>query len=286
MDSEVKIKIFTHGFGEYIENRMHEAFLLWKEIENRLTRFSPDSELSLLNKKSRSTFVKVSPLLFYPLEYALTLAVKTKGAFDPTVACFLDAYGYDQKLSFRKDENMLRILKNRRKDYTDISLKKDPFEVKKSPLTKIDLGGIAKGYSLDLIGKFLDCYDNFCLEAGGDILVKGLNQEGKPWKIGVENPFKTGEYVGVFHLYNQAMATSSGLKRKGKDWHHIIDPVSGDCPTEIVSATVIADKGITADSYATTVMVLGKEKGTAFLQAENLKGLLVLQNGETVKVGM
>ena len=108
----------------------------------------------------------------------------------------------------------------------------------------------------------LDGYTNFYVEAGGDIQTHGVNSEGKPWRVGIRNPFNTKEVVKVLSASGEGVATS-GTYLRGK---HIYDPhekkpVEGD----VLSLTVVADDVYEADRYATAAFAMGK-KGVDFIE--------------------
>ncbi len=138
------------------------------------------------------------------------------------------------------------------------------FDIEKNG--KIDPSGIVKGWAIQNAGRLLKKkgYKNFYIEAGGDIQVSGKNSRGKPWKIGIKNPFNTSEIVKVLNIKNQGVATS-GTYERGNHIYAPYDEVADD----IVSFTVIGPNIYEADRFATAAFAMGK-KGISFI--ENLKG--------------
>jgi len=132
---------------------------------------------------------------------------------------------------------------------------------------KLDPSGIVKGWAIHNAADVLRKKGimNFYVEVAGDIEVSGVNPDGKPWVIGIRNPFNVQEIVKVVHLKNMGIATSGTYERG----NHIYIPQTGDTADEIASITVIGPNVYEADRYATAAFAMGK-KGIEFL--EHLKG--------------
>lgn len=131
-----------------------------------------------------------------------------------------------------------------------------------------DPSGIVKGWAINNAAQLLEkegCV-NFYIEAGGDIQTHGMNSVGKPWRVGIKNPFNTSEIIKVLELCGEGIATS-GTYLRGQ---HIYDPHEKK-PAEhgILSLTVVSDNVYEADRFATAAFAMG-EKGIHFI--ENLSG--------------
>ncbi|UCG34032.1 MAG: FAD:protein FMN transferase, partial [Phycisphaerales bacterium] len=129
------------------------------------------------------------------------------------------------------------------------------------------LGGIAKGYALDLAARAaLDAGATAVLvNVGGDVLAVGAQASGQPWRIGIKHPFESG-LVGRIALTGRRAVATSGTQQRfavidGKRYSHIIDPRTGRPAEQAPSVTVVAPDGITADSWATVFSVLTVEEG-------------------------
>lgn len=146
------------------------------------------------------------------------------------------------------------------------------------PNGSIDPSGIVKGWAILQAATLLEeaGFQNFCVEAGGDIQVKGKNAEGNDWTIGIRNPFSTEEIVKVVTLHNQGMATS-GTYIRGQ---HIYNPHSPSSPlTAVVSLTVIGANVYEADRFATAAFAMGKD-GIHFIeQLEGFEGYEIDASG-------
>jgi thiamine biosynthesis lipoprotein len=139
--------------------------------------------------------------------------------------------------------------------------------------------GIVKGWAIQTASKIMSEYtNNFYIEAGGDIQVSGVNDNGQPWRIGVRNPFNRDENIKVVALDNYAIATS-GTAIRGQ---HIYDPVSAKSLTDIISLTVIAPKIIDADRMATAAFAMGRS-GIEFIeQLADYEGYMVDANKQAI----
>lgn len=139
---------------------------------------------------------------------------------------------------------------------------------------KRDPSGIVKGWAIWQAAKRLQQRKiaNFCLEAGGDFQVHGLNDEGKPWKIGIRNPFDQAEIIKVLSVTTEGVATS-GTAARGQ---HIYNPLRPGAPIETIkSLTVIGPNVYEADRFATAAFAMGTE-GINFIESKpGLEGYMV-----------
>jgi thiamine biosynthesis lipoprotein len=150
--------------------------------------------------------------------------------------------------------------------------------VKKDPRITLDCSAIAKGYGVDVVARLLDKKDikNYLVEIGGEVVTKGISEKRLPWKIGVTKPTddalsESGELQTILNVTDKAMATSGNYRNfyyKGKrKYAHTIDPKTGyPVQHSILSATVLTDRCVRADAYATAFMVMGMEKAKKVLE--------------------
>ena len=150
------------------------------------------------------------------------------------------------------------------------------FDIRK-PNGFLDPSGLVKGWAIHNASNTLKSmgYKNFYIEAGGDIETFGKNKEGKPWTIGIRNPFNTDELIKILEVENKGVATSGNYIRG----NHIYDPLNKDVVAGIASFTVIGPNIYDADRFATAAFAMG-ENGIFFI--ENLpgfEGYIVDKNG-------
>ncbi len=163
-------------------------------------------------------------------------------------------YSEDMREIFKLSE----ITKKETDNYFDI----------KTPSNSYDPSGLVKGWAIHNAGKILkeNGYQNFCLEAGGDIETSGVNADGNPWTVGIRNPFKTEEIVKVLEIQDKGIATS-GTYIRGQ---HIYNPKNKDeALDDVASLTVIGPDIYEADRFATAAFAMGRD-GIIFI--ENLSG--------------
>ncbi len=169
----------------------------------------------------------------------------------------------------------------------------DTLLYKKDPRSSLNMNAIAKGFASDQVAAGLSRLGitDMLVEIGGEIVCKGVNQEGNPWKIGIDSPIDGNVHPGesievVIRLTDKALATSGNYRNfyieNGKKYAHTIDPRTG-MPVlhNLLSATVIADDCMSADAYATAFMVMGLESSKSFLESHPDLGAFLIydENG-------
>lgn len=164
-----------------------------------------------------------------------------------------------------------------------------------NPQAWLDLGGIAKGYIADKLAVFLReaGVKAAVIDLGGNIVTVGQKPGGKPWNIGVEQPFSGhSALIGSLSLGEAAIVTSGIYERQfeqnGQLYHHILDPATGwPATSDVVSVTVVSENAAWGDALSTIIIVAGSEKSLQLLeQAPDVRSaLLQLKNGELIQYG-
>ncbi|MFZ1751894.1 MAG: FAD:protein FMN transferase [Saprospiraceae bacterium] len=212
---------------------------------------------------------------------------KTNGAFNPSIAPLVNYYGFGYKekkklttLDTAKVKELLKLLVF---DSINIHTTGDHQMCITKPHKNVmmDFNSISPGYAVDVIASFLQGRGilNYMIEVGGEIRTLGVNDKKGDWVIGINRPEEGAKETEIelpLLISNKSLATSGNYRSvyesKGQKFAHIINPITGmSQPTDILSATVIADDCITADAYATAFMVLGLEKSLVLV--EQLKGV-------------
>jgi FAD:protein FMN transferase len=268
------------------EPALSRVQLLFEETENRLSRFRTDSDLSRLNRSAGQEF-KASLLLYEIIAAAVGSAQLTNGIFDPTILHDLVSAGYDRSFELlnipRKTSS--RNPKLPRHTWRDILLDPETLSICLPEGCSIDLGGIAKGWTVDRAGRYLEKYQNYAVNAGGDIIVKGTQADGSAWTVGIEDPLKRKPNICVLSLSGDAICTSATTQRQ---WqinnirkHHLIDPRSG-LPSDsgVISATIIAGTAVLAETLSKAALILGPQDGLQLIEKlRPARGMLVLNDG-------
>jgi FAD:protein FMN transferase len=261
-------QVLLGTYVEVISSDPRAAGIVFSElrrIEGMLSKYRPESEVSQLNKNGQ---VKASPEMFYILEKSVGFWELSGGAFDVTVGPLMDIWGFTKK-EFRQpsDEEIKEALKI--VGSNKIILNKQDSVVKfMLPGMSLDLGAIAKGFAVDCAKRKLKYagITSCLINAGGQIYGLG-DKFGKPWKVAIRSPRGNG-VEGYLQIKDRAVSTSGDYEQyfeKGKRrFSHIMNPATGyPEDSKIISATVIADDGLTADALSTSLAVLGKDKGMA-----------------------
>jgi thiamine biosynthesis lipoprotein len=158
----------------------------------------------------------------------------------------------------------------------------------------LDLGGIAKGYSIDRALHVLQQsgIQQALVNAGGDIRCLGTKPDGSPWRIGIQHPRRPG-VLGVVELQNAAITTSGDYERffvrddasthEEVRYHHLLDPQTGMPARGCQSVTILTKTAEAADVYSTAVFIMGPEQGLAFIEEDpDLEGMIVRADGGIV----
>ncbi|MCB8985776.1 MAG: FAD:protein FMN transferase [Ardenticatenaceae bacterium] len=264
---------------------------LFAENERILSRFSTTSELTQLNGRT-GEWVPVSDLLWNVLEEALIWAAETNGLFDPTCLNALEAAGY--VVSF---EAMATAQFNGRHQAHHLlngqwsSIQLDPaHQAVYLPYgLRIDLGGIAKGYTAQQAVDLMSPWGACLVNAGGDLVAGAAPSSLPGWPVGVAKPSEAGDPADnalSLWLENAALATSGVDYRRwtsnGRAAHHLIDPRTGlPAITDLVTATVWAAQATEAEVRATTSLIMGRHTSLDNLENQShLAAVLFDTDGE------
>jgi len=222
------------------------------EFEHKYSRFKDTSILSKLNKEK--ILHNPSHEFLELLNLGKDAKVITDGHFDITVGTILENMGYDKDYSFKeKDKKVEKELK----------FTKDKVELSEN--TKIDLGGIGKGYLIDLVSDLIkgEGIKYFFINAGGDIYATSNFDE--PIEFALENPFAIDEMIGTIEIKNKGLASSSGNRRKWKDpktgkvHHHLVDMKDNSNINTIAGIYIEGPSATNADIASTCLFVSPKE---------------------------
>lgn len=265
---------------------------LFAEVEATLSRFRPESDLSKLNRSAGAPY-QASPMLFNAVDLALRSARDSEGVFDPTILSALVGAGYDRTFEMLADRDARAAEPTAPSRFTwrDIRLDYARRQIYLPAGCGIDLGGIGKGWSVDLARLLLWPFEHFVVDAGGDIYIAGTQADGQEWTVAVDDPRQPSSDLCVLRVRDRAVATSTVVRRHwlrgGRERHHLIDPRTG-APSvgDVLAATVVADSVARAESLAKVALILGKDAGIAYLgRQRGAAALLALSNGEVELTG-
>lgn len=258
------------------EETIERAFGWFRHIEDRCTRFNPQSESMQLTARIGES-VPVSPVLYECVAFALAVAEESGGAFDPTVGGTMQERGFNREYSTGHIVQM-NLEPGGEVSYRDVCLDPERKAITLERPLILDLGAVAKGLAIDMAARELRSFPSFAINAGGDLYLGGFNPHGSPWSIGIRHPREDDALIDTVVVSNRAVCTSGDYERRstGEDkGHHIVDPRTGSPADKVSSVTVVAQTAMLADALATAAFVLGPERGIPLLERMGVNGLIV-----------
>ena len=292
MDTVMNLTVYG-GNAAALESAEKELHTLDEAV---LSRTAEGSELYALNASNGETVeYGADDALPALIETALTISDATDGAFDPTLAPVLDAWGFtkDSRRVPSADE-LTELLSRTGCGKVGLEKTADGYAVTLLDGVQLDLGGIAKGYAADVLRAQLEeeGVTSATLDLGGDVFVMGSKPDGSGWRIAVKDPADTESYLGVVTASDKFIVTSGVYERyfeeNGVRYHHILDPKTGS-PAEsgLVSVTVLCENGAWADALSTACFVLGPDGALALRddladQGTDFELILVTDDGRVL----
>ncbi|NRF15262.1 FAD:protein FMN transferase [Vibrio coralliilyticus] len=264
---------------------------LLEEVNDQMSTYRKDSELSRFNQNQTSTPFEVSPQTATVVKEAIRLNGLTLGALDVTVGPLVNLWGFgpearpevvptDEELAARKANTGIQHL-----TVEGNLLNKD------IPNLYVDLSTIAKGWGVDVVADYIQSQgiQNYMVEVGGEMRLKGVNREGVKWRIAIEKPSADERAVQeIIEPGDMAVATSGDYRiyfeRDGVRYSHIINPQTGKpIRHKVVSVTVLDKSSMTADGLATGLMVLGEEQGMKIANENNIPVFMIVKTEDGFK---
>lgn len=258
-----------------------------KQVNQEMSTYIPDSEISLFNQFNSSDTFEVSIGFARVLKESIRLGELSNGKLDITVGPLVNLWGFgpEQRPEIVPSESIIAValarvgLKNLHLVGNKLS--------KDIPDLYVDLSTTAKGYGVDVVAELIEANGivNYLVEIGGEVRLKGFKHTGELWAIAIEKPIldPSGEQRAIHQIVipkDNAVATSGDYRNyfeaDGQRFSHIIDPATGKpINHNLVSVTVIHPSSMTADGLSTTLMVLGTEQGMQFAVKNDLAALFI-----------
>jgi FAD:protein FMN transferase len=278
--------VIYYGYDSVVTKSMIDSVLI--SLDSSLSLYKPYSRINQFNN-SKSGIVLDKHLLSV-IKKSITTYTETKGLFDITVQPLVQAWGFGvTKTNTVPDATSLKNILSCVN--TKLLQLKGNRLMKTKPCVKIDLNGIAQGYSVDVLASFLEKHGvkNYIVELGGEIRVKGRKQpSGEKMKIGIESPnedaFENHPMQKIIALDKGAITTSGSYRKyyesNGQKITHLINPKTGyPQKNELISVTVYARDAMTADAYDNALMLMGLQQALAFVEKrKDLAAYLVYKN--------
>ena len=262
---------------------------LFKIVNNSFSTYISDSDISKINRGDSLLVVDDHFKKVFLKSYEIWEL--SQGFFDPTVGSLVNAYGFGP-------ENKIKNFSKKQLDsliqltgFSKVSLTSEGTIKKKYSNIYLDFNAIGKGYIVDLISELLISYDikNFLIEIGGEIIAKGKNpNSGNFWKVAIDNPSQKNnrQFIKTIFLKNKALATSGNYRKyiidslTGKKYVHTINPKNGKSfQSKILSVSVLASDCMTADAWATALMVMPFQLSKSIIESiEGIDAYWILSN--------
>ena len=267
------------------------------DIDNKLSNYRDDSEISKINQQKTSDWLPASAEIIELIEIARHVYQISDGCYDLTVKPIFDLWGFSKHENrVPSEQEIAQVLlhvgmSKLETDKANLRLRKIDSEI------KIDLSSIAQGYSVAVLANLLESkgVQNYLVEIGGEMKVKGLNASKKPWLVAIEKPSPfTREIQRVLDIHQQngtAIMTAGTYRNffeeKGRTYSHILNPKTGSPVTHhLLSVTVLHDDPTWADAWDTALLCVGETEANKIAEAEHLKTLLIYQEGDSLKEQM
>ncbi len=286
MGSRFEIAV-VHADAKRGQEAIDAAYAEIERIEAGISEWRETSTVSELNRKAGVEPVEVSEELFNLTRRSLRVSKLTDGAFDITFHTVGHLWNFKSRTAPIPDDASIR------REMTSIGYQHVVLDEAKRTVyldrkgTQIGFGGIGKGYAANRAVFVLKEHGvtGGVVNASGDIIVFGTQEDGKPWRIGIANPLDRDKVFAYLDITEQAVVTSGDYENYievgGTRYSHILDPRTGYPATEVRSATVVCPDAELADALATGLSVLGIDAGLKLVnRLRGVEAMLVDQNGE------
>ena len=263
-----------------------------------LSTWKNDSALMRFNHAATTEPWPVSEAMADIVTLSLRIGAKTHGAMDITVGPLVNLWGFgpDKQPVATPDAQAIAAAKARTglQHLQVINQSGRQFLQKDIPDLFVDLSTVGEGYAADHLARLMEQegISRYLVSVGGALVSRGMNGEGKPWRVAIQKPTDRENAVQAIVDINGHGISTSGSYRNyyeldGKRISHVIDPQTGQPIThKLVSVTVIAPTALEADGWDTGLMVLGPEKAQQVVREEGLAVYMIVKDGEGFKTWM
>ncbi|MEL4309029.1 FAD:protein FMN transferase [Joostella sp. CR20] len=248
-------------------------------VNASMSTYLPTSDISAINRGDSTLVVDA----YFQEVYLKAKEVyrNTQGFFDPTIGALINAWGFGPEMALdhmeqHEVDSLLEFT-----GFDKVFMSDDKRIIKKNKNIYLDFNALAKGYTIDLIGRMFDenGVENYLIEVGGEILTKGNSKKTskvKNWVVAIDSPMQDKDQrvlIAKVQLEDKAMATSGNYRKfrvdekTGEHYVHIINPLTGyPQKSNVLSVSVVANTCMEADAYATALMVMPLDKAKELLK--------------------
>ena len=269
-----------------VNEAINAGFEEIKRLEQLLSTWIAESELSRVNAAAGQKPVLVSPETMTVVRRSLQIAELTEGAFNIAVGPAVAAWGVsaEPRIPTAQELESLKPLMDLHAVHADV-LERTIYLEKAG--MRIDVGGIGKGYAADQAVMAMKKAGAVAgvVALSGDIKTFGRLPDGKKFPVGIQHPRKEGALLAEIDLQDEAISTAGDYERffekNGIRYHHILDPRTLQPARGCQSVSVIAKEGIWADGLDTGIFVLGADRGMELIeQLDDVEAIIVDQEGK------
>lgn len=260
-----------------------DALDLIHSLEAQMTVYREDSELSAINRSAGSDGAVVESELFSLLRHAVELSQQTDAGFDPTTGPLVSLWSdcrMNNRIPTQVEIDRVLMCTGSERVRFDEDLLRIEFDREG---VELNLGGIGKGYALDVAGQFMrdEGVDEWLFHAGhSSLLARGDHNQQGGWPVGIRNPLFTEQRLASIVLQDMAMSTSGSnvqfFRYNGQRYGHILDPQTGWPVDGMLSVTVIAPTAAEADALSTAFFVRGVEIARQYCDNHPTVGALLI----------
>jgi len=291
MGTTYNIKVVVKNDSVQIDQLQTDIDALLKQVNQEMSTYIPTSELSLFNKSTSTEPVEISKGLQRVIKESIRLGQISQGKLDVTVGPLVNLWGFgpEHRPETIPSDEVLAATQAR------IGLKYLSLEgnmlTKAIPELYVDLSTTAKGYGVDVVAELVEAngIENYLVEIGGEMRLKGFKASGELWHVAIEKPMTAERSVHqILVPKDNAVATSGDYRNyfeaDGMRFSHIIDPDTGKpINHKLVSVTVIHPSSMTADGLSTAMMVMGEDKAYEFATEHELAAYIISKTDDGFK---
>lgn len=265
----------------------HALFEAVDRVDRQMSTWKADSDLNRLNAADVGTWVSVPHELELVLDSAVEIGRRSQGLFDIGVGDAVNAWGFGAAATSPDDVLIAALPTSRPAAHDAIDVDTRHHRVRKRAPISLDLSGIAKGFGVDELARVMNAFGitDWLVGIDGEMRARGAKPDGSPWAVAHERPTPgLREPMGVLELTNIAVATSGTYRHfhdvGGRRVSHTMDPRLGKpLDNPIASVTVLAPTCMTADAWATALMVAGPAPGLELARRAGVEAIFVLRDG-------
>ncbi|MEM7292330.1 MAG: FAD:protein FMN transferase, partial [Pseudomonadota bacterium] len=258
-----------------------------RKLEGIFSTYADNSDLTRFNRQQPMRWIDAPSELIEVTRVASQLFTLSSGAFDPTVGPLVELWGFGAKPSSASVPQKASIdAMLERVGMNAIEWRTQPRSQLRSlnSNVQLDYSALAKGYAVDEICELLNIagLQDYLVDIGGEIRVRGKNPNREPWRIGLESPATTFQKSQPSVVLDDAALATSGRYRnnrtiEGHRFSHIIDPRTGSpIAHELQSVSVLSQTAALADAYATALLVMGPDAGLEWARQNGIDAYFVV----------